>query len=553
MSLIDVSAVRQIDEWIKARQLDVEQWATRSQYRELALQRGTNSSGGQASINAEFQDIVKRYGYLDAVHIVDASGLALASSNAKVIGVMNIAQRPYFKETMQGHAAISDVVISLDRGMALIVIAAPLQQDGQTVGAVVCGLKLDSLCRKFVDTTRVCQSGHLFICDGQGRYLADPDTNRIFKVKLADSTWGQQVMKDKQGSLSYRVDGADHFVTFDASPSLGWIVAVTVPLAELNAPIKAIAFNNLVLVAIALAGGLGVAVWLARSISVPIQHYVTSLYDSARQLDDAAGQIATASQSLAEGASEQAASLEETSASLEEMTSMTRSNAENAQSAKNLANQTRQAADTGGADMHQMGEAMETIKAASADISKIIKTIDEIAFQTNILALNAAVEAARAGEAGLGFAVVADEVRNLAQRSAHAARETADKIEGAIGKTQVGVDISAKVSRGLGDILSKVRQVDALITEVASASREQSQGVNQVNTAVSQMDKVTQSNAAHAEECASAAEELKAQSSRLGETVRGLSALIGNGSLATDRTALGITRHPTPFAKTPVG
>jgi methyl-accepting chemotaxis protein len=168
-----------------------------------------------------------------------------------------------------------------------------------------------------------------------------------------------------------------------------------------------------------------------------------------------------------------------------------------------------------------------TLEAAGDDIAKIIKTIDEIAFQTNILALNAAVEAARAGEAGMGFAVVADEVRNLAQRSAQAARETADKIEGAIGKTAQGVEISTRVAAVLNDIVVKVRQVDELAAEVAGASREQTQGITQIATAVSQVDKVTQSNAATAEESAAAAQELHSQSDALESALARLQQLVG--------------------------
>jgi methyl-accepting chemotaxis protein len=230
---------------------------------------------------------------------------------------------------------------------------------------------------------------------------------------------------------------------------------------------------------------------------------------------------------LAQGASEQAASLEETSSSLEEMAGMTNRNAENATKANELARQARQAADTGAGDMQAMSAAMNDIKVSSDDIAKIIKTIDEIAFQTNILALNAAVEAARAGEAGMGFAVVAEEVRALAQRSAQAARETADKIEGAITKTAQGVQITEKVAKSLSEIVDKARQVDQLVAEVSTASREQSQGVQQITTAVSQMDKIVQSNAAGAEESASAAEELNAQSYALQEAVGELLALVG--------------------------
>jgi methyl-accepting chemotaxis protein len=205
---------------------------------------------------------------------------------------------------------------------------------------------------------------------------------------------------------------------------------------------------------------------------------------------------------------------------------MTKRNAESANKVKSLGSQARQAGDAAMGEMQSMNVAMNAIKSSSDDIAKIIKTIDEIAFQTNILALNAAVEAARAGEAGAGFAVVADEVRNLAQRCAQAAKETATKIEDSVQKSTNGVQISAKVAKSLEEIVSKARQVDELAGEVATASAEQSQGIEQVNTAVSQMDKVTQSNAANAEESASAAEELNAQAENLKEAVNELLTMV---------------------------
>jgi methyl-accepting chemotaxis protein len=237
--------------------------------------------------------------------------------------------------------------------------------------------------------------------------------------------------------------------------------------------------------------------------------------------------VSSASSSLAEGSSSQAASIEETSASLEEMSGMTQRNAENSGKANDLTSQARMAADRGATDMAAMAVAMQDIKVSSDDIAKIIKTIDEIAFQTNILALNAAVEAARAGEAGMGFAVVADEVRNLAQRSAQAAKETAVKIETAISKTAQGVGISGKVAANLAEIVSKARQVDELVAEVATASKEQTLGIRQINSAVGQMDQVTQANAASAEESAAAAQELNSQAQVMKQAVAQLLHLVG--------------------------
>jgi methyl-accepting chemotaxis protein len=289
-------------------------------------------------------------------------------------------------------------------------------------------------------------------------------------------------------------------------------------------------YTVLTVVLVAVGLGLGIGFLTNRGITSVLRRTADELSAGAEQTTDAAGQVSSSSQTLAEGASEQAASLEETSSSLEEMSNMTKHNSENARSANDLAKQAREAADKGVADMQTMSSAMEAIKVSSDDIAKIIKTIDEIAFQTNILALNAAVEAARAGESGMGFAVVADEVRNLAQRSAQAAKETAGKIEGAIANSVQGVNISSKVAQTLNDILAKVRQVDALVAEVAGASHEQTQGITEINTAVGQIDKVTQSNAANAEESAAAAEELNAQAATMKQSVAELLRFVGGQS-----------------------
>ncbi len=297
---------------------------------------------------------------------------------------------------------------------------------------------------------------------------------------------------------------------------------------------------------VALLVGLG-ALWFSRKTIIrPLEASITVIDAASAQEESSAREIATASQRLAEGASEQAASLEETSASLEEISSMTKRNAEHAGNAEGIAAQTRSAADTGTADMEEMVRAMGEIKAASDNISKIIKTIDEIAFQTNILALNAAVEAARAGEAGAGFAVVADEVRSLAQRSALAARETADRITDSIQKSEHGVQVSNKVSSSLADIADKARRMNELVREIAAGSNEQSQGIAQVNTAVSQLDAVTQSNAAAAEESASASEELSAQSVELKAAVEQLVKIVsGAGKRPAPAPASG---SPPPAA-----
>jgi len=257
---------------------------------------------------------------------------------------------------------------------------------------------------------------------------------------------------------------------------------------------------------------------MKNNINMLVENLDTALQQVAEgteQVSTASQQISAGSQSLAQGANEQAGALEEVSSSLEEMAAMTKQNAENAHQAKKLATEANSNASQGREAMTRMGDSINKIKESSDQTAKIVKTIDEIAMQTNLLALNAAVEAARAGEAGRGFAVVAEEVRNLAQRSAEAAKNTANMIEESVKNAEDGVMIAGDVAKAFEAISGSNAKVDNLITEIAAASQEQSQGIDQVNTAVAQMDKVTQQNAANSEESASAAEELSSQAEEL--------------------------------------
>jgi methyl-accepting chemotaxis protein/methyl-accepting chemotaxis protein-1 (serine sensor receptor) len=259
----------------------------------------------------------------------------------------------------------------------------------------------------------------------------------------------------------------------------------------------------------------------------------------------ASSEVARAAQSLSQGATEQAASLEETSASMEEMASMTRQNAENSQTAATLMAEVDGRVKLSNQALGDMVTSMTSIQESSQQVAKIIKTIDEIAFQTNILALNAAVEAARAGEAGMGFAVVADAVRNLAQRSAQAARDTATLIETSITRTNAGSRTVEQVAGTITAITSSVSQVKGLVEEVSQASRQQSQGIDQVSQAISQMEKVTQTTAATAEESAAASEELNGQAGGARDIVGRLSELVGGTQKPSAKPSAGAPARST--------
>ena len=335
--------------------------------------------------------------------------------------------------------------------------------------------------------------------EARASYLQDADpVHQQLKKALADLVQLNQRNGDKDAALAQ---------------SAGWRARLLVWL----------------LLVVALLGGTVLVVFHAGSVSRVLRQAVVDLSDGAAQVASGASQVASASQSLAQGSSEQAASLEETSASSEEISAMARRNTENSSLAANLVSQSQTKFVGANRSLEGMVMAMGEIGASSDKIAKIIKVIDEIAFQTNILALNAAVEAARAGESGMGFAVVAGEVRDLAQRCAQAARDTTLLIDESIAKSQDGKQKVGGVAGAIQSITEESGKIRELVEQVNQGSQEQARGISQVGQAIGQISQVTQSTAAAAEQGAAAAQELTAQSKTLIGIVDRLTALTGGG------------------------
>ncbi len=294
---------------------------------------------------------------------------------------------------------------------------------------------------------------------------------------------------------------------------------------------------------------IGAATWISHTLSTQFKKIVHDLRNGSTSVAETSAMVSRHSQSIADSTNSESAAIEQASTSLSSLAEMTRANAKSANSATRIANETRMAIDDGQSQMSDMKIAMDEMRESSSGISNIIKSIDEIAFQTNILALNAAVEAARAGEAGSGFAVVADEVRTLAQRSAQAAQETAVKLEDTIEKSERGVAISERVSTSLSEILCKAKEVDELVASIAKAAESHSVSVEQINGAIRLVESNSQSNAAIAEESASGSQELDSQSRSLNSIVNELSVLVGQEQ--SHQPAFSPARPQRPAAQRP--
>ncbi len=502
---------------------------------------GTNSSSYKSEVEKHesyFTTLIDNYGYYD-VFLIDMEGNVIythakeSDLGANLIDgkLRNSGLGEAFEKGRQ-KVSIVDYSHYDPSNQPAAFISAPIRNNsGKTAGVVALQISDDSINHIMSQRNGMGETGETYLVGSDKTMRSDSrfsneKTLGIRKIDTVASTEALNGKQDFKTIKDYRgVEVLSAYAPLDIQ-DLDWAIIAEIDEEEAHRAVRKFQNQIIIIIVGAFILVLVVSFLMATSITKPVSRISAELSNAAEQVASASEQMSSSSQQLAEGSSEQASSIEETSSTLEESASMVAQNTENTKQVASLARNSNEAAKKANQEMKEMLAAMGEIKNSSDEISKIIKVIDEIAFQTNILALNAAVEAARAGEAGRGFAVVAEEVRNLAQRSAKAAGDTASMIETNIELSEKGVAVSERVNNSLTEIDQQAEKASQLMDEVAAASQEQAQGIEQINKAVSQMEQVVQDNASGAEENSSAAEEMSAQAENMKEMVNELMKLV---------------------------
>ena len=523
--------------WLHQNCSDIAHWSKLGVIQAGAT--GTISENTDKGIGAEMAGLLKGRPSIEGLRIADKNGDIVASSDSGNT-VANVSNRACFNAALQGKTTVSNIMAGKTRHTPIMTIATPIQKAGVIVGVLYGAVNFSEFSDKFVTPLRIGKTGYAYVTNRDGLVLAHPDRRMVLNLDIRSHQFGEDMLSRKHGLIRYEFEGIDKIVAFDSDAATGWIFAVTAPVDDIFMPanhVRDILLASGAIMVVALCTIIGVM--LSRFICTPLNRITGMLMDSACQVAAAAGQTAASSQTLAEGASEQAASIEDTSSSMEEMSSMTQRNAENSRHVDGLMQQASAAVTDAGNAIMQLTESMKAISSASEETSKIVKTIDEIAFQTNLLALNAAVEAARAGQAGAGFAVVADEVRNLALRAATAAQNTSGLIEGTIQRIGDGVQMVSRLDQVFSTVTRTTNEVEQLMRDISSASVEQARGIEQLSAALLEMDHVTQSVAASAEETAGTSEEMSEQAEYLRHMVSDLHVLSNGASVTLNNLIFG--------------
>jgi methyl-accepting chemotaxis protein len=494
--------------------------------------------------------------------LCDASGIIFAGclkdGSTAAYANLDVRDRAYYVQAKEKRqVVIGDAVRSKVGNVPIVVICMPVVDErGAFAGLVGMSLELDYLIAT-IAKQKVGEKGYPFVIDRKGVMVAHPDPERVLKLNFSQVAGAehiaQKMIAGGTGVESYVSSaGVRKLAAFAPVPAAGWSVAASIDEEEFTAPAQRVRWSvvGIGVACLVLAGAASMV--FSHRLAAPLKHTALVLGEASQTMDSNAAEIASGAQLLAESTARQAAGIEETAASVTELSASTASNAHEAQEAARTAAAAGNRAVSASTRMQELATAVQAVAEASAQTGKVIKTIDEIAFQTNILALNAAVEAARAGESGAGFAVVADEVRNLAGRAAAAARDSTDTLAKAGELVAHSRSLAISANEEFSLVREDAGRIEKLVGGIAGACREQATALEQVSRALADLEHGVQSGAATAEEASGAALEMRAQAGRVHEEMMALRGIV-LGDMEVPRTAVNAVRPEpvTPAAPAP--
>ncbi|MDM8517735.1 methyl-accepting chemotaxis protein, partial [Desulfobacterales bacterium HSG16] len=516
------STIREIDLSVESIKLNFTYWSE-----DATLSMVVQDIIGETvvdSANILMSKIKSDYGYYENVMAADISGKIVAGTNSKRVG-KNVGEQNFFRQSAKDNIFISDIFLNKETNKPVFSISTPLRMNDEVVGVFFAFVSMTYFSEQFIDSVRFGKLGHSFMFQEDGKIIAHPDKSKILKdtVRLKKSSL-------ETNEKEFITDGnrsAKQLTVIKTYPPLGWTVAVCADRSEALRPIRHLSFINLGVGILVFVVVVGVILWVVQKTITSLNMVISGLFKSSENIAMVSARISSTSQTLASGSFDQAASLEKSSALLKEMSKKSQNSTILTQDAEQLMNKNLLNFNQSRESLMNLAQDMTRIESDSGQMGQIIKTIDEIAFQTNLLSLNAAVEAARAGDAGTGFAVVANEVSNLAGRAAQAAQDTQQLLDNTINRVSQAASAIKEINSDFEGIISSATVMGSKINMITSVSNDLGQGIGEVLSAADEVDGIARQVAIGSSNAAMTSEQMESLAEKMKEFVDELIILTG--------------------------